>query len=64
MKLDDIVKNKPEFPFEVEICWNGSEGKAVKRLQHELFLVSGEKRIKLMISSPLKCTGEFFQLST
>ena len=59
MKLDDIVRNWPVAPFHMSVSWTGNKGKALERLEHDITLISGAKRFKLIISSPHKCTSKY-----
>ena len=59
MKLDDTVRNWPVAPFHVSVSWTGNKGKALERLEHDIALISGAKRFKVMISSPVKCTSKY-----
>ena len=59
MKLDDTVRNWPVAPFHMSVSWTGNKGKSLERLKHDITLISGVKRLKLMISAPHKCTSKY-----
>ena len=59
MKLDDTVRNWPVAPFRMSVSWTGNKAKPLERLEHDITLISGAKRLKLMIFSPHKCTSKY-----
>ena len=58
MKLDDTVRNWPVAPFHMSVSWTGNKGKPLERLDHDITLISGAKKLKIMVTSPHKCTSK------